>query len=200
MLSLFRLKETSRRLRDGDWSAKNDLFCLGFFLFVQWLSVTQGNKWASGDYVILFKIMELWAIRECWKANGAVRGVDFLRRLLALYRCCTLRLWSVVLFSVVLTMLAGFIGCIFLGDSSGALYGECAYRIFSEKIPSFIGSRVFPSAIGWISDFFTVGYFFAYGIFAFFWGTIDYAFVKLATKKPLLALSDGSDPLSDLSE
>lgn len=191
MLYLFRLKQTSSRLRDGNWTAKNDLFCLGFFMIFEYLSVGQNMWW------LFYKMANLVAIYFCWRANGADRGTDFLRRFLALYRCCVMRLWFILLLLVVFMLLAGFIGCVFSGNLTGALYGECAPGL-SDKVVSLLAVRPAPS-IGYFSEFLSVGHFVYWGIFGFFWATIDSCLVKIAITKPLLALPEGTESLPDLS-
>jgi len=194
MLYLLSLKETTRRLRDGEWSPKADLFCLIFFLLLQWLSARGGWTALSVSY----KLIDLYAIGMCWRANGAGRGIHFLSRLLALYRCNMLRLWAVSLSSVVLMLLAGFISCVFSGNLHEALNGECA-TLISNKILDILDVR--PS-FSFISDprLLSVGYFVYMSVFGFFWWTIDSALVKLSVRKPFPALPAGSEPLSDLSD
>jgi hypothetical protein len=193
MLSLFRLKETCRRLREGDWSSKNDLFCLGFFLLSGWVLGGYDNQWQG-----YYRVVEILSIYLCWRANGANGGTDFLRRFLALYRCCVLRLLAVFFLVVALMLSAGFVRCVFSGDLSGALYGECAPRL-SERIFSLLDIRS-TSSMGFYSHFLSLRHFVYWGAFVSFWGTIDLSLAKLSSKKPIAALPAGSEPFSDLSE
>jgi len=193
MLSLFSLKETRRKLLDGEWSPKNDLHCLVFFLLVQWF-------WGSGVWSALFltyRALEIYAIYMCWRANGAGRRIDFLRRFLALYRCCTLRLWALCVPSIVLIVLAGFIGCIVSGRLYDALNGECAPLLVDKTIGIL---NVHLSSSSPVSELLSVGNFVYLSVYAFFWQTIDSALVKLSVRKPYPALPAGSEPLSDLSD
>ena len=203
MLKLLRLKETSRRLRDGDWSAKNDLFCLGFFLFVEWGSVPAvGADW----WFYIYKCLTAVLVYFCWEANKGERGTDFLRRFLALYRCHMLRIWTVFISYIVVMLSLGFLGCLLTGNIEGAFSGYCSESVdkwvgtfldihpFSPPVNKFLGG------IGYFAQFQRVRDLVFWVVVALFWRSLYSSIEKVSTRKPLPALPAGSEPLSDLSE
>jgi len=205
MLSLFRLKETSRRLREGDWSPKNDLFCLGFFLFVEW-----GSTPAVGDKVTwwfyIYKGLTVFLIYLCWEANKGARGSEFLRRFLAFYRCHMLRLWLLFISFVVISQFAGFAGCLLSGNFRGAFDGECAPFIAEylasllDIHPFFPGFNQALGGIGYLTQFRTVRDFIFWGVVAFFWRSVYSSLAELSMRRSLPLLPEGSDSLSDLQK
>lgn len=205
MLSLFRLKETSRRLREGDWSPKNDLFCLGFFLLVEWGSVPSvGDKVTWWFYI--YKGLTAFLIYLCWEANKGARGSEFLRRFLALYRCHMLRLWLAYISFVVLLLLAGLAGCLLSGNFRGAFYGECAPFI-ADYLIGLLGIHPFSpgfnqalGGMGYFMQFRTVGDLIFWSVVAFFWRSVYSSLAELSMRRSLPLLPEGSDPLSDLQQ
>jgi len=198
MLSLLKLNETIRRLREGDWSSKNDLLCLLFFFLVE-----ASNAYYYEVDLITPSIARPWGIVltgffiwVCWRHGAGNRGDEFARRFLAIYRCHCLRfsiaVWSFVVFCEL------FLGALNIIFEFPSLDWVISLKPFGELNKNLLDGRGLSIFV--LPSYLSVGDFAKWSVVLYFWRSVQLSMRQLSTSKPLLALPQGSESLPDFSE